>query len=154
MAPTKTATPAKQLAGFLAKFTPELETFGKAAHKRMKQLLPDAFAMVYDNYNFFVIGYGQTDRPSEATFSLAMQASGIALVFLQGAKLADPDKVLKGSGNQVRSVKLASVKDLDDPRLTKLIKQALAAAEWKPKKTGKVTLVIRSVSAKQRPRRK
>jgi hypothetical protein len=50
----------------------------------MRALLPGAVELVYDNYNFFVIGYSPGERTSEAVFSLAAQASGLTLFFLQG----------------------------------------------------------------------
>ena len=48
-------TPEKQLAGFLAKFSPEVARLGKAALAKMHKRFPSAIQMVYDNYNFLVI---------------------------------------------------------------------------------------------------
>jgi len=39
--------------------------------------------MVYDNYNFLVIGFSPTERPSEAIFSIAMSPRRVSLCFLQ-----------------------------------------------------------------------
>ena len=143
----------KQLKTFIDKFEPQMQARIRAARTAMRKRLPTAFELVYDNYNFFVIGYGPTERPSDALLSLACQASGIALCFLNGAKLPDPKKVLKGSGSKVRSIKLPSVDVLDQPEVKALLKAAIATAPPFPR-TGNVQLVIRSVSAKQRPRRK
>jgi hypothetical protein len=143
----------KQLKTFIDKFEPQMQARIRAARMAMRKRLPTAFELVYDNYNFFVIGYGPTERPSDALLSLACQAGGIALCFLNGAKLPDPKKVLKGSGRKVRSIKLPSVDVLDQPEVKALLKAAIAAAPPFPR-TGNVQLVIRSVSAKQRPRRK
>lgn len=57
--------------------------------------------MVYDNYNLFVIGYGPSDEPSHAIFSIAARAKGVSLCFLPGAGLPDPNKLLRGSGRAV-----------------------------------------------------
>jgi hypothetical protein len=117
----------KQLKAFIDKFEPEMQFRIRAARKAMRKRLPTAYELVYDNYNFFVIGYGPTERPSDAMVSLACQASGIALCFLNGAKLPDPKKVLTGSGNKVRSIKLPSVDVLDQPEVKALLKAAIAA---------------------------
>jgi hypothetical protein len=69
----------------------------------MRERLPTATEFVYDNYDFFEIGYGPGERPSEAIFSLAARAKGVAPCFLQGAKLPDPGGLLKGSGTTVRT---------------------------------------------------
>src|SRR6185295_3483903 len=109
--------------------------------------------LVYDNYNFFVIGYGPSERASEAIFSIAMHARGVALCFLQGAGLRDPHKLLRGSGKVVRSIKLPSPDVLDQPAVRALIKAALdsAAVPLDPKQ--KRRLIIKSISKKRRPRR-
>ena len=120
----------------------------------MRALLPHATELVYDNYNFFVIGYGPNDKASLAIFSIAAQASGVALCFLQGAKLPDPTNRLRGSGNVVRSIRLESVSVLDEPDVRTLIDVALARAKVRVDPAAKHQLIIKSVSAKQRPRRK
>ena len=149
----KTQTPEKQLAGFIAKFTPAMATFIREARKKMRGRLPQAVELVYDNYNFFVIGYGPSERPSEAIFSLAAQAKGLSLCFLQGAGLADPTGLLKGSGNVVRSIRLENAATLDRAAVRALMKAALDRATVPIDPEGAHQLIIRSVSAKQRPRR-
>jgi hypothetical protein len=48
---------------------------------------PTANELVHDNYNFFVIGYSPTERPSDAIVSMAARANGLGLCFIHGAKL-------------------------------------------------------------------
>ena len=150
----KAPTPEKQLAGFIAKFAPEVARIIRGARKKMRERIPQAVELVYDNYNFFVIGYGPSEKPSEAVFSLAAQAKGVSLCFLQGAGLPDPKGLLRGSGNVVRNIRLESAATLDRPEVRALMKTALerAKAPIDPKTVHR--LIIRSVSAKQRPRRR
>ena len=65
-APTasSTASTSKQLAAFIAKFDPKVAKLIRACRSEMRKLLPTAIELVYDNYNFFVIGYSPTVRPS------------------------------------------------------------------------------------------
>jgi hypothetical protein len=109
--------------------------------------------LVYDNYNFFVIGYGPSERTSEAVFSLAAQASGLTLFFLQGVGLPDPDRLLRGTGNKVRSVKLTDAADLKSALLRALLKTACQRAKAPLMEGARRRLIIKSVSAKQRSRR-
>jgi len=148
-----TTSPEQQLAGFIAKLAPDVAKLIRAARRRMRQRLPHAMKLVYDNYNVFVIGYGPTEKPSEAIFSLAAQARGVGLCFLQGAKLPDPKGILRGSGNVVRNVRLESAATLDRPEVRALMKTALERAKVPMGANGAHRLIIRSVSAKQRPRR-
>jgi hypothetical protein len=149
----KSLSPEKQLAGFIAKFSPENAKLIRAARRKMRQRLPQAIEMVYDNYNFFVIGYAPGERPSEAIFSLAAQAKGLSLCFLQGAGLPDPTRILRGSGNVVRNIRLESAATLDRADVRALMKVALARAKVPLPAKGAHRLIIKSVSAKQRPRR-
>jgi hypothetical protein len=118
----------------------------------MRALIPQASELVYDNYNFFVIGYGPNEKAGDAIFSLAAQAKGINLCFLQGAKLPDPHKLLRGSGNVVRNIRVDSANALDDPKIRELMDIALKRAKSPIPVDGSHRLIIKSVSAKQRPR--
>lgn len=142
-----------QIAGFIAKFTPEIAALTRALRAKMRKRLPNAVEMVYDNYNFLVFGFGPTERPSEAIFSIAAYARGVGLCFLQGAKLPDPDKLLTGSGKQVRFLKLPTAATLDEPAVQRVIATAIAHAPVPFDPAARRRLIIKSISAKQRPRR-
>ena len=144
----------RQLDGFIAKFDEKNQKLIRDVRKAMRKRLPTANEMVYDNYNFFVIGYSPSARPSESILSIAAGASGVNLFFLHGAKLPDPKRILQGSGSQTRFIRLPSVDILDRAEVAALVTAAAARARTPFRATGKAELVIRSVSAKQRPRRK
>ena len=119
----------------------------------MRARLPAATELVYDNYNALVFGYGPSDRASDAVFSLAIYPRWVNLFFLHGADLPDPAYVLRGSGRQVRSIRLTSPADLEKPQVAALITSALLAAAV-PLPTGRRgATIIKSVSARQRSRR-
>jgi hypothetical protein len=149
----KVLAPEKQLAGFIAKFEPEMAARIRAARAKIRKRIPQALELVYDNYNFFVIGYGPSEKAGDAIFSLAAQAKGLNLCFLQGAQLPDPHHLLRGSGNVVRNIRLETVGMLDRPEVATLIAVALERAKTPLPQQGRHRLIIKSVSAKQRPRR-
>ena len=149
----KATNPQKQIASFLAKYTPTMQKLARAALAKMRRHLPNAVEMVYDNYNALVFGFSPTERPSEAILSLALFPDHGALCFLQGAKLPDPHKRLRGSGSTVRNVRVDDASVLDDPQVVALMGEALKRAKVRMDPKQKRQLVIRSVSAKQRPRR-
>jgi len=153
LASPRDGSPARQLASFLAKYTPAVAKVARAAHRKMRQRLPGAIELVYDNYNALVIGFGPSERPSEAIFSLAMMPRYVVLCFLHGAKLKDPDKRLRGSGNQVRNVILRSAADIDKPTVSDFIAQALTLSPKTIDPTGKRRMIIKSIAVRQRPRR-
>jgi hypothetical protein len=142
------------LAAFIRKFSPVDQRLIRAVRKALRARFPTANELVYDNYNFFVIGYGPTERPSDAIVSMAARANGVGLCFIRGAKLPDPDKVLLGSGNQTRFIRIDSPAILDRPEVKALVAAAVAQSRVPLPAAGRGRLIIRSVSAKQRPRRK
>jgi hypothetical protein len=52
-----------QLAAFIAKFSPEVQAQFRDCRAKMRARFPDAVELVYDNYNFLVIGYGRPRAP-------------------------------------------------------------------------------------------
>ena len=142
-----------ELKQFIDKFEPRHRTLIRAARKALQEQLPGACELVYDNYNFFVIGFSPTERPSDAIVSLTANASGLGMCFLRGATLRDPQKILLGSGNQTRFIRLDSIEVLSRPAVAALIAAAIAQSRVALPGGDRGPLIIRSVSAKQRPRR-
>ena len=149
----KDNSPEGRLEVFIDKYSPEVATLARACLKKMRERLPGAMQLVYDNYNALVIGFGPSERASEAIFSIVLYPRWVTLFFLQGASLADAKRLLKGSGKVVRHIVLASAADLDLPAVQDLMGKALKRAETGIDPTAPGRLVIRSICAKQRPRR-
>jgi hypothetical protein len=148
----------EQLESFLAKYDTEVGACARRALAKMRKLLPGAIEMVYDSYNWLVIGFSPTERPSEAIFSIVLPPGRVTLCFLQGAGLPDPGKRLEGGGKVVRNLRLYTsgepdARVLDEPEVRDLINVALNRAKVPMPDKGRRKLIIKSVSAKQRPRR-
>jgi hypothetical protein len=143
-----------QLRSFIDKFSPEDQKLIRAVRTAVRKRLPTANELVYDNYNFFVIGYSPTERPSDAILSIAARANAVAICFIHGASLPDPKKLLIGSGKQTRFIRVESARKLSHPDVDALITAAIDQAKIQFPEKGRGKLVIRSVSLKQRPRQK
>lgn len=57
----------QQLDSFLAKYDPEVAAFARRALAKMRKLVPGAVEMVYDNYDWLVVGFSPTERPSKSS---------------------------------------------------------------------------------------
>lgn len=125
----------------------------RAALPRLRARFPTAVALVYDNYNALAIGFGPNERTSEAIVSLAVFARGVNLYFIHGAKLADPRGLLQGNGNQGRYVRLERAAQINDPGVEALLREAVKMGKTPLPASGRGYTVIKSISAKQRPRR-
>lgn len=151
--PGPALSPEKQMATFLAKFDPAVAKQIRAARALLRKRFPAALELVYDNYNFFVIGFSTTERTSDALFSIAANSRGLGLHFYWGAKLPDPHKLLQGSGTQNRFLRLPTPDTLNHPHVIALLNDAVVQAKTPLPATGRGPTIIKSVSAKQRPRR-
>jgi hypothetical protein len=149
----KVETPASQVAGFIARFDPAIAKLTRAARAKVRKRLPTAVELVYDNYNALAIGFGPTERTSEAILSVAAYATGVTLYFTRGASLPDPHGRFEGAGNQGRFVRLTSIAVFDEPVVAELIDAAVAHSRVPFPSSGRGYTVVKSISARQRPRR-
>jgi hypothetical protein len=143
----------RQVSAFLAEFTPEVARVARRARAKLRTLLPGTLELVYDNYNALAIGFSATERASDAVMSVAVYPRWVSVFFLHGARLADPHKLLKGSGTRVRHIVLEGPETLDRPAVKALIRAAAAGLPRPPKGGARRRTIVKSVSAKRRPRR-
>jgi hypothetical protein len=145
--------PEAQLAAFIAKFAPEIADHAHTILEKMRARLPGAIEIVYDNYNALAIGFGPSERMSEVIFSIALFPRWVSLFFFQGIGLPDPHKLLAGSGKVARHIVLTEPAMLDNPAVCALMTHALKRAVKPLDPSEPHRIVIKSISAKQRPRR-
>jgi len=64
----------------------------------------------------------------------------VTFIFLRGAALPDPERLMEGTGKSVRHVKVRTVADVKKPGLKKLILEAAKLNQRKPMKGMKVDM--------------
>ncbi len=149
----KALSPEEQLDAFIARYTPDVAAIAQEALAKMRRRLRGAVELVYDNYNALAIGFGATERPADLIFSITLYPRWVSLFFTNAADLPDPNKLLKGSGKAIRHIVLEDASVLDRPAVQALMACAIkrAATSLDAKRTNRV--IIKSISARQRPRR-
>jgi hypothetical protein len=140
-----------QLDSFMARYSPAVAADARQALAFLRQRLPTATRLVYDNYNALVIGFGASEKAGDIILSIALYPRWVTLFFLRGVDLPDPHGLLEGSGSQVRGVRLDPISRLETAEVGALIDAAVANAPPLPP-SGQGELIIKSISAKQRPR--
>lgn len=147
------ASPERQLTLFVARFSPEIAKRARYALTAMRERLPGAVELVYDNAYALVIGFGPNERPSHALFSVAIYPKKVSLCFLQGVHVPDPDGLLQGGGKQVRFLRIENERTLGRRDVRALIRAAVDAAGNPFDASAKRRTIVRAISARQRPRR-
>jgi hypothetical protein len=151
--PDPVKSPAKQLAEFIDRFDPAIAKLARACRVELRKQLPTATEIVYDNYNALAIGFASSDKQADWMVSLAIFPRNVALSFYRGTSLPDPGNVLSGGGKQNRYIRLESPSTLARADVKALVRAAAALVERPLPTTGRGKTVIKSISAKQRPRR-
>ncbi|HEV7557145.1 MAG TPA: hypothetical protein VGO00_16875 [Kofleriaceae bacterium] len=147
-------SPAKQLDGFIAKFSPDVAKRTREVLAHVRKRVPGALELVYDNYNALAIGFAPTEKARQIVFSIAVYPRWVSMFFMKGPELPDPGGLLQGSGSMVRHIVLdGGPATLRKPAVAKILAIALAKAEPPIDPKAKARIVIKSISNKQRPRR-
>ena len=141
-----------QLDAFIDRYEPGVAADARRALAFLEARLPAARRLVYDNYNALVIAFGTSEKARDIILSIALYPRYVTLFFLNGVGLPDPHGLLEGSGSQVRGVRLQPISRLEAPEVGALIDAAVSAASPLPA-SGEGLLIIKSISAKHRPRR-
>jgi hypothetical protein len=145
--------PENQLNRFIAKFNPKNQKLIRQVRKALQKRFPTANELAWDNYNFFVIGYSATERPSDSIGAIAAGANGVGFSFYRGSELTDPKNILLGKGVQNRFVRVPEVGVLESAEVRALLDEAEERLRVPMRESGRGRVIVRSVSAKQRPRR-
>src|ERR1051326_2867659 len=140
--------PELQFRKMLGQYDAPVAAVARGALARFRKLMPGAGQMVYDNADALVVGFSATDRASEAVLSVVVRPKHVAICFIWGKELPDPEGILQGSGNQVRHIRLAAASDLDRTAVKSLLRAAIAASE-SPFAPRGGTMQIRAVSGKR-----
>ncbi len=139
-----------EVRGLIARFAPaQLRPIG-AMRRSLRKRLPTACEVVYEYRDCFVISFSPSDRGYEGVLALRGSADGIRLYFNQGKGLPDPEKLLRGSGNQTRWIHLEGASTLARPAVASLIDAAIARNRVPFARTGRGSVVMRSAAAKPR----
>ncbi len=137
----------------VARFASAHEPLIVAMRRSLRKRLPTAHEVVYEYDGFFVISHSPSEHGYEGVLALRASADGVRLYFNRGKGLPDPEKLLQGSGGQVRWIRLEGASTIARPAVARLIDEAIARTGVPFARTGRGPVVIRSGSAKRRQRR-
>jgi hypothetical protein len=142
----------RELESYITRFAPPIADLARSALATMRNRIPGAFELVYDNAYALVVGFGPTERPSEAVFSIVIHPRKVSLCFLWGAQLADPNGVLEGGGKQVRHIRVENATTLEKRAVRSLVTAAIDAGCKPFDAAAPGRIIIRAISKNRRPR--
>src|SRR5277367_3306502 len=116
----------------------------------LRKRLPTAHEVVYEYKSWLVISYSPNEHGYEGVLAIRADANGVKLYFNRGKELPDPEKLLHGSGSQVRSIDVEGASTLARPEVARLIDEAIVRNPVPFASAGRGRVAIRSASAKKR----
>jgi hypothetical protein len=143
---------AKRLADIIAQLDPSIRKLTRTCRAVLRKRLPTAIELVHDNFHALAIGYSPTERMSDCILSLIIHPREVSLSFFYGATLPDPQRILEGTGDQNRFVRLEDASALSRPDVEALIQAAIGRSQAPLLSSGGGYVVIRSVSVRTRSR--
>jgi len=99
-----------------------------------------------------VISYSPNERGYEGVLVIRASANDVRLYLNRGKGLADPEKLLEGSGKRTRWIHLEGASTLARPAVARLIDAAIAFNRVPFARSRRGPVVIRSVAVKKRRR--
>ncbi len=147
-------TPQAILRDFVERFDAKTQSLFKSVRTAVRKRFPTANELFYDYGTFFVLAYSASDGPMDGVVTLSVRPEGVWLYLANGAKLVDPKRLLKGTAKGVRYIPLESAKQVADPDVEALIKQAVKSVKTPMPKSGKGELLIRTSGGKRQPKKK
>ena len=143
-----------ELRRLIAKFAPAHQRLIGAMRRWLRKRLPTAHEVVYEYRDCFVISYSPNERGYEGVLAIRASADGVRLYFNRGKGLPDPAKLLRGPAARRAGFTVEGASTLARPAVARLIDEAIARNRVPFARTGRGPVVIRSVAAKQRGRRR
>jgi len=116
--------PPKQLLEFLKPFDRSIQDLALTLRTTVLAELAPCHENIYDAYNAVAIGYGPTDRLKDGICHIAVYAKHVNLGFNRGAQLSDPQRILKGTGKNIRHVTIKTPDDLANPQIREYLRRA------------------------------
>ena len=143
--------PPPELRKFLAPYGASIARLFFAARRTVFAAAPDATELIYDAYNAVSAVYSFTDRMTDAFCHVAAYRDYVNLGFNKGARLADPERLLVGSGTHIRHVRISDLETLQHPGVTRLVAAAVAHARTlNPPSNRKPRSFVKAIYAKKR----
>ena len=147
-------TPEAVLESLVDRLDPKGRKLVRSVRAAVRKRFPTANELAYDYSSRFVIAYSPTDRGIDAVVSIVAGADGVQLCFTQGKRLPDPKRLLSGSGNQTRFIRVEEARQLAHPDVKALMAAAEDQASIPLPSRGRGELSIRPTAASRRSARK
>lgn len=117
---------------FFACYPPEVQAISRTLRAMVRAGMPQALELLHASQNH--VGYSHAASPRDTICYICPMRDYVRLGFMYGGHLADPERVLEGTGKRLRHVKVRTLEATHGPALAQLVASAWAEAEERTEK--------------------
>ena len=123
------AKPPKDLLDLLKPYDPGIQELTLALRQLILEEMAPCCESIYEVY-IVALHYGPTHRMKDGICYIGVMKSHINLGFLRGNELADRQRILEGTGKQMRHIKIRNTEDLFRPAVRAYLQEACERAGY------------------------
>jgi hypothetical protein len=141
------AKPPKDLLDLLKPYETGIQELTLALRQLILEEMAPCCESIYELY-IIALHYGRTHRMKDGICYIGVMKGHINLGFLRGSELADSQRILEGTGKQMRHIKIRNLEDLFRPAVRAYLQEACERAGYEvpTRKERTVTTVVKRKS--------
>jgi hypothetical protein len=132
------AKPPKELLDLLKPYDPGIQELTIALRQLILEEMAPCCEYILEVY-IVALRYGPTHRVKDGICYIGVIKDHVNLGFIRGSELADPQRILEGTGKQMRHIKIRNMSDLFRSAIRAYLREACerAAMKLQAKKKGR-----------------
>ena len=145
------AKPPKELLDLLKPYDREIQELTLALRQLVLEEMAPCCEYIVEVYIVSII-YGPTHRMKDGICYIGVIKDHVNLGFIRGSELIDPQRILEGTGKQMRHIKIKNISDLERPAIRSYLQEACERAGYEvaTDKEKTVTTAVKRKSATKR----
>jgi hypothetical protein len=121
--------PPKELLDLLKRYDRGVQELTLALRELVLEELAPCCEYIVEVYIVSIL-YGPTHRMKDGICYIGVIKDHVNLGFLRGSELADPQRILEGTGKQMRHIKIRNMSDLQRPAIRAYLQEACERAGY------------------------
>jgi len=145
--------PPPELIEFLYRYDPAVQSLALGLRQVIHQEMAPCHEYIFEMRSKVVLLFSKTERViADGVCSIGVFPKHVTLGFPGGTDLADPGKILQGTGKTMRHIRLKKLSDLDRPEIRAFLRQTRkhAGLARRRKVTDEVVTRVKQKSATPR----
>jgi Domain of unknown function (DU1801) len=145
------AKPPKELIDLLKPYERGVQELTLALRELVLEELAPCCEYIVEVYIVSIL-YGPTHRMKDGICYIGVIKDHVNLGFIRGSELADPQRILEGTGKQMRHIKIRNMSDLERPAIRTYLQEACERAGYEvaTDKEKTVTIAVKRKSSAKR----